>query len=165
MEAINYLMQHRNAISRTWTKTSDGITADTTSSDADVAAMIQRHVHEMKQLIGSGGKIRVCDPLFALLESKHADVALDNTNTTHGVSVRSYATNGDDCLAECIQAHAGVVSAFIKEGSAQTRRCRAHNPPQCAYDNGWVTSAAGSMPSSVPALAFMAAAVAAAHAL
>ncbi|EGD76057.1 hypothetical protein PTSG_00767 [Salpingoeca rosetta] len=127
MDTIQHLMQNHDKITRHYAHTSAGITANTTSSDPQVAGWLQQHVTEMKHLVESGGFIRQCDPLFVSVFEHRDEISLEVTNTTHGVSVTEQGTS--PCSVALVQAHAKVVSSFVERGSAEARRCNPHQVP------------------------------------
>jgi hypothetical protein len=115
-----YLLSHRDSIQRTVNKQEDGVETITESEDPEVAAKIQEHVHAMHARLTEQRPIHQRDPLFRALFAHADQVEMNVTDTDHGVRVRE--TSADPKVAKMIQAHAEVVSLFIKNGHAEMRR-------------------------------------------
>lgn len=115
-----YLLSHRDSIQRTVNKLEDGVETITESEDPEVAAKIQEHVHAMHARLTEQRPIHQRDPLFRALFAHADEVEMKVTDTDHGVRVRE--TSADPKVAKMIQAHAEVVSLFIKNGHAEMRR-------------------------------------------
>jgi hypothetical protein len=67
------------------------------------------------------------DPLFDAVFKYAKMIDFHVKNTTTGVEV--FETSKNDCIAKLIQAHAKVVSLFIRNGHEEAQR--RHDVPQC----------------------------------
>ena len=116
MATIHNLVDNRHDIQRIVNMTDDGISTTTWSEKKEVSAWIKQHVAEMSALLESSGRIRQWDDLFV----KVFDMRDSHTMEYHerddgmGVVVEQHGTNM--CATALVQAHAKVVSAFIREG-------------------------------------------------
>lgn len=113
-------------IRRTVTLLPNGVQTLTESEVPDLAAKIQAHVLSMSARVKEQRPIHRRDPLFAEIFA-HADkIVMKYDNTTHGVRV--VETSGDPYVAKLIQAHAEVVSLFIRNGREEMRKNHAVPP-------------------------------------
>ena len=116
MATIHNLVDNRHDIQRIVNMTDDGISTTTWSENEKVSAWIKQHVAEKSALLESSGRIRQWDDLFV----KVFDMRDSHTTEYHerddgmGVVVEQYGIN--KCAIGLVQAHAKVVSAFIREG-------------------------------------------------
>ena len=101
------------------TKTEKGIETVTESGDPEIARAIQEHVLSMKARVEEGRPIHMRDPLFAALFGNADKLEMTVEKTDRGVRV--VETSDDPFTAKLIQAHAQVVSLFIKNGPAEVR--------------------------------------------
>lgn len=114
MELFHYLMDHGSEIRRTITKLPNGVDTRTESDNADVAARIQVHVRSMAARVEEARPIHMRDPLFREIFANADKITMTHENTPAGVRV--VETSPDPYVARLIQAHAEVVSLFIKNG-------------------------------------------------
>ena len=123
---FHFLLDNRDKIRRTITRTEKGVDAVTESDDPEVAAGIQMHVAAMHARVTEGRGIHMRDPLFREM-FRHTDkISMKITDTDKGVRV--VETSDDPYVASLIQAHADVVSQFIENGHAEVRKNHAVPP-------------------------------------
>ncbi|PQO41110.1 DsrE family protein [Blastopirellula marina] len=114
MEVFHYLLENHTKIQRTVKELANGVETLTESDDPQVAAKIKEHVHWMEVRIEKTNPIRRRDPLFDEL-FRHTDkIKLKVEKTDKGVKV--VETSDDPYVVKLIQAHAMVVSKFVKDG-------------------------------------------------
>ena len=114
MQALHQLVDHRAKITRTVTPKPDGVESLTESDDPAIAKLIQTHVEAMGARVKERRPIHQRDPLFVEL-FKHADrIAMQYEATPNGIRV--IETSTDAYAVKLIQAHAEVVSLFLKNG-------------------------------------------------
>jgi len=125
-EVIMNLLEHRHLMERTVTPvydpdtTSDrpaiviGVTANTTSADATVAAYLQAHVHQMHHLEERGDRVRQWDPLYETMFGRLDTIEMVHNFVADGVSVQHTGTT--PCAVQLVQRHAAVVSGFVQQG-------------------------------------------------
>ena len=114
------LLEHRADIRRDITKTDKGVETLTESDKPEVAAAIQRHVASMEKRVKDKKPIHLRDPLFAEV-FRHTDkIKFVYEKTEKGMRVSE--TSGDPYVVKLIQAHADVVSLFIKNGFDEVHR-------------------------------------------
>jgi hypothetical protein len=120
MELFHYLGDHGKEITRTITVLPDGVETLTESDNPEVATKIQAHVLSMSARVKEQRPIHMRDPLFREVFA-HADkIVMRHENTPKGVKV--VETSADPYVAKLIQAHAEVVSLFIKHGRDEMRK-------------------------------------------
>ena len=114
MATIHNLVDNRHNIQRIVNMTDDGIS--TWSENEKVSAWIKQHVAEMSALLESSGRIRQWDDLFVNLFDMRESHTMEyrERDDGMGVVVEQYGIN--KCAIGLVQAHAKVVSAFIREG-------------------------------------------------
>ena len=117
---FHYLLAHHKEIDRKVTKLDDGVETVTESDNPDVAAKIQEHVSAMHKRVREGNGLRFWDDLFAAVFDKHASIEMKVEKTEKGVKVTETSQDAD--AVPLIQAHADVVSLFVKHGFAEARR-------------------------------------------
>ena len=117
---FHYLLAHHKEIQRTVTRRDDGVETLTESDNPQIAARIQEHVAAMHKRIKDGNGLRYWDDLFVALFDRHADIKMQVENTEKGVKV--VETSEDSNVVPLIQAHADVVSLFVKLGFEEARR-------------------------------------------
>ena len=123
---FHFLLDYRDKIRRTITRTEIGVDTVTESDDPEVAAGIQTHVAAMHARVKEGRGIHMRDPLFREV-FRHADkISMEITDTDKGVRV--VETSDDPYVASLIQAHADVVSQFIENGHEEVRKNHAVPP-------------------------------------
>ncbi|MFO0915353.1 MAG: hypothetical protein U0795_20495 [Pirellulales bacterium] len=124
-QVFHYLLDNHQQIQRTVELTEHGVETSTTSEQPEVAAKIQQHVAAMQRRVESGRGLRYWDPLFAAIFRRHAAIQMKVEKTPQGVKV--VETSDDPVAVRLIQAHAQVVSLFVKHGFAEAHR--SHNVP------------------------------------
>lgn len=116
---FQFLLEHRDAIQRQVTRVPAGVETLTESNDPAVAARLAEHVEAMHKRLLAGRGIHMRDPLFREI-FRHADaIALKVEKTPRGVRVSE--TSADPYVVRLIQAHADVVSQFLKHGPSEVR--------------------------------------------
>lgn len=119
-ELFHALLEHRADIRREVKKTDKGVETLTESDKPEVATLIQQHVASMEKRIKNKQPIHRRDPLFAEL-FRHTDkIKFIYEKSEKGVSVKE--TSDDAYVVKLIQAHADVVSLFIKNGFDEVGR-------------------------------------------
>lgn len=119
-ELLHALLEHRADIRREVKKTDKGVETLTESDKPEVATLIQQHVASMEKRIKNKQPIHRRDPLFAEL-FRHTDkIKFIYEKSEKGVSVKE--TSDDAYVVKLIQAHADVVSLFIKNGFDEVGR-------------------------------------------
>ncbi len=113
-DVFHELLQQHAKIRRRVTRLEDGVETLTESDDPAVAAKIQEHVAAMHRRIKEGRGLRFWDDLFVALFQNYAEITMSVENTDKGVRVRE--TSKDRAVVPLIQAHAEVVSLFVKHG-------------------------------------------------
>lgn len=114
------LLEHRADIRRDVKKTDQGVETLTESDKPEVMAAIQRHVASMEKRVKDKQPIHLRDPLFAEV-FRHTDkIKFVYEKTEKGMRVTE--TSDDSYVVKLIQAHADVVSLFIKNGFDEVRR-------------------------------------------
>ena len=116
MATIHNLVDNRHNIQRIVNMTDDGISTTTWSENEKVSAWIKQHVAEMSALLESSGRIRQWDDLFVKVFDMRDSHTMEyrERDDGMGVVVEQYGIN--KCAIGLVQAHAKVVSAFIREG-------------------------------------------------
>ncbi len=113
-ELFHELLQHRADIRRDVKKTDQGVETLTESDKPEVAAAIQKHVASMEKRVKEKQPIHLRDPLFAEV-FRHTDkIKFVYEKTEKGMLVKE--TSDDAYVVKLIQAHADVVSLFLKNG-------------------------------------------------
>jgi hypothetical protein len=85
-------------------------------ANAEAAQAITRHVQEMRQLLETGGRVRMWDPLFRELFDRADEISMEIEELEDGMQVTE--TSDDPGVAALIQAHARKVTEFIERGPA-----------------------------------------------
>jgi cytochrome c peroxidase len=119
-EAIFFLLQHRQEITRKITKRKDGVETLTESKNPKVAEKIREHVAAMYNRVEKVQPIHMRDPLFRAIFGHAKDVEMKTEATKDGIRV--IETSKDPYVAKLIQAHAEVVSRFIQFGHEEVRK-------------------------------------------
>lgn len=120
MELFHFLLDHRKDIERTIIKRDNGVETLTESSDPKVAEKIQAHVLSMKKRVEEKRPIHMRDPLFAAIFRNADKVQFTWEKTPKGAKV--VETSKDPYVAKLLQAHAEVVSLFLKNGHAEVMK-------------------------------------------
>lgn len=113
-DVFHYLLANNKDISRTVKNRDDGVETVTESDKKDVASKIQEHAAAMHKRVKGGNGIRLRDPLFAEIFKHYDKIEMTVENTAKGVKVTE--TSKDKEVVKLIQAHAEVVSKFVKDG-------------------------------------------------
>lgn len=114
MQVMHQLVDNRAKITRTVTPRPDGVESLTESDDPAIAKLIQTHVEAMGARVKERRPIHQRDPLFVEV-FKYADrIAMQYEATPKGIRV--IETSTDAYAVKLIQAHAEVVSLFLKNG-------------------------------------------------
>lgn len=119
-EDFQYLLSHRSEIKRSVTKLKNGVETITESNNPQVAEKIKEHVDAMHGRVKEGRGIHLRDPLFAAVFRHSSKISMQVEKTEKGVKVKE--TSDDPFAAKLIQAHADVVSLFVKNGHAEVRK-------------------------------------------
>lgn len=114
MAAIWELIDRHAAIERRVQEIPGGVRTVTTSNDPEVVATLQRHAGDMAELVETGGRIRMWDPLFAELLSHTDEIVMEVESITDGVVVTETSERPE--VAALIRAHADKVSEFVRRG-------------------------------------------------
>lgn len=119
-ELFHALLHHRADIRREVKKTEQGVETLTESDKPEVVAAIQKHVASMEKRVKNKQPIHLRDPLFAEV-FRHADkIKFVYEKTEQGMRVTE--TSDDAYVVKLIQAHADVVSLFLKNGFDEVHR-------------------------------------------
>jgi hypothetical protein len=119
-DLFHELLQHRADIRREVKKTDHGVETLTESDKPEVAAAIHKHVASMEKRVKDKQPIHRRDPLFAEV-FRHADqIKFVYEKTEKGMRVTE--TSDDPYVVRLIQAHAEVVSLFVKNGFEEVQR-------------------------------------------
>lgn len=113
-DVFHYLLAHHKEIRREVKNIDGGVETVTESDNPDVIAAIQTHVPAMARRVNERDPIHLRDPLFAELFRNADKISFEHENTDKGVRVREVSR--DAYAAKLIQAHAEVVSLFLKNG-------------------------------------------------
>jgi hypothetical protein len=114
MQVFHQLVDNRTKISRTVTARADGVESLTESNDPAIAKLIQTHVEAMSARVKEARPIHQRDPLFVEVFKPAGQIAMQIEPTPGGVRV--IETSSDPYVVKLIQAHAEVVSLFLKNG-------------------------------------------------
>lgn len=113
-DVFHFLLANHKDVTRTVKNRDDGVETVTESEKKDVAAKIQEHAAAMHKRIKDGNGVRLRDPLFAEIFKHYDKIEMTVEKTDKGVKVTETSTDKD--VAKLIQAHAAVVSQFVKDG-------------------------------------------------
>jgi uncharacterized protein len=128
-QTLSILLTYRKYIKRQVTNRSDGVETVTESSNAALAAKIQEHAEAMQARLKEGRAVNFNDPLFAAVFRNAAKIKMVVERTKKGVRVTE--TSDDPYVAKLIQAHARVVSLYVKNGQAEVMK--SHAAPKAVY--------------------------------
>jgi hypothetical protein len=134
MNTIHKLLSHRDEITRHIKDTPKGVHTQTFSDSPEINTWIRQHVQSMIELTHSGHRIRDCDGLFHELYENAANLNLEchDDNESGGVQCKFRAEG--DCAVGLAQAHARVVSAFLKNGWDEVHRDHADMVPDSCFE-------------------------------
>lgn len=113
-DVFHFLLENHKDITRTVKNRDDGVETVTESGKKEVAAKIQEHAAAMHKRVKGGNGIRLRDPLFAEIFKHYDKIEMTVEKTDKGVKVTE--TSKDKEVVKLIQAHAEVVSQFVKDG-------------------------------------------------
>lgn len=119
-DIFHYLLGRGKEIRRTVKNLENGVETLTESDNPEVAAKIREHVQSMYGRVEDGRPIRMRDPLFREIFRNNGKIEMKLEETDNGVRV--VETSDDAWTVKLIQAHARVVSAFVKNGFREARR-------------------------------------------
>jgi len=120
MVLIHFLIDNRDAITRTVTELTDGVETVTESSNPELSIKIREHVAAMTRRLEAGSPIHMRDPLFREIFAHARDMTVHQEPTGRGIRV--VETSADPYVARLIKAHADVVTRFIQNGHAEMMR-------------------------------------------
>jgi hypothetical protein len=128
-QTFTTLLTYRKYIKRQVTNRSDGVVTITESSNAALAAKIQEHAEAMQARLKEGRAINFHDPLFAEVFRNADKIKMTVERTKKGVRVTE--TSDDPNVVKLIQAHARVVSLYVKKGQAEVQKT--HATPKAVF--------------------------------
>jgi hypothetical protein len=117
---FHQLLHHRADIRRDVKKTDNGVETLTESDKPEVAATIQNHVASMEKRVKEKQPIHLRDPLFAEVFRNSDKIKFVYEKTEKGMRVTE--TSEDAYTVKLIQAHADVVSLFLKNGFSEVQK-------------------------------------------
>jgi hypothetical protein len=117
MGLIHELLDNGDKVRRTVTLRDDGVETLTESDDPAFVTKIRAHVGAMYARIDEGRPIHMRDPLFREIFANVSRIEMKHEATEKGVRV--IETSSDPYVVKLIQAHAEVVSRFIRNGRAE----------------------------------------------
>ncbi len=129
-DVFHYLLERHELIRREVKNLDNGVETITESDDAAVAGKIQEHVAAMHERVKTGRGLRFWDELFVAVFKNHDKIRMVVENTEHGVKVTE--TSDDAYTVKLIQAHAVVVSKFVKRGFDEAHENHAVPPVKTA---------------------------------
>lgn len=104
-----------------------GYTAETTTTDPDLVAVLQTHVEQMSGRLGSGRPVRRWDPAFEEFFSHY--VAMEHTFTKLDNGIRAEVVAATPEAIAAAHNHARIILDFSSQGSAQM-----HQPHRTLLD-------------------------------
>lgn len=120
METFQFLLRHREEITRKVTELPDGVETLTESENPEVVGKLRDHVEAMHKRLKTGQPIHMRDSLFRAV-FQHADqIDMKLEETPKGLQVRE--TSQDPYVVKLIQAHAEVLNQFLAKGPEEVRR-------------------------------------------
>ncbi len=119
-EVFQYLLAKGDKIRRNVKNLHNGIETLTESDVPEITVKIQEHVAAMYDRLEEKRPIHLRDPLFRELFQHTEKIELKSELTPKGIRV--VETSQDPYVVKLLQAHAKVVSLFIKNGFAEVRR-------------------------------------------
>ena len=129
-DVFHYLLERHELIRREVRNLDNGVETITESDNEAVAAKIQEHVAAMHERVKTGRGLRFWDELFVAIFKNHDKIKMVVENTEHGVKVTE--TSDDAYTVKLIQAHAVVVSKFVKLGFDEAHENHAVPPVEPA---------------------------------
>jgi ubiquinone/menaquinone biosynthesis C-methylase UbiE/intracellular sulfur oxidation DsrE/DsrF family protein len=125
---FHYLLENHSKIHRTVKLLDNGVDTLTESDDPAVAAKIQEHVVAMHERVKKGRGLRFWDELFVAIFKDYDKITMLVENTEKGVRVKETSDNKQ--VVSLIQAHAEVVSLFVKHGFDEAHKNHPVPKPQ-----------------------------------
>lgn len=119
-QAIQLLLQNRQDIRRKVVNLPNGVKTLTETDNAQLRPVLVGHVKSMYERLESGRPIHQRDPLFRTLFQHAKEITLIAKPTKTGIEV--IETSDNPQAVKMIQAHAEVVSLFLKNGHAEVRK-------------------------------------------
>ncbi len=116
-ETIHGLFHGHASITRELTATETGYRSTTTSTDPAVAALLQKHVQQMEERLGSGLMVRRWDPAFTEFVNHYEDIEIAITPVDGGISVA--VTGKTEGARKVARNHASIISRFVQNGWAE----------------------------------------------
>jgi len=113
-QAIHGLFDAHQKIERKVTKTAEGYTSKTTSTDPAVVKILQTHVKQMETRLKKGLMVRRWDPAYVEFVNHYDDIQIKITNIDNGISV--VAIGKTEAAKKVARNHAGIIGKFIKHG-------------------------------------------------
>jgi hypothetical protein len=113
-DVFHFLLTNHKDIQRTVKNRDDGVETVTESDKKEISAKIQEHVAAMHKRVKEGNGLRFHDPLFVEIFKHYDKIEMKVEKTEKGVKVTE--TSKDPYVVKLIQAHAKVVSNFVKDG-------------------------------------------------
>lgn len=138
-DIFHFLLENHAKIRRTVTQLDDGVESLTESDDPAVAKKLQEHVASMHKRVKAGNGLRYWDDLFVQLFKHYDKIVMKVENTEKGVRVRETST--DRYVVMLIQAHAQVVSLFVKHGFDEAHKEHLAPKPTAASSASTSTAA------------------------
>ena len=114
MPVIHDLLDQHDKVKRTVENIPQGIRAETTSIDLEVAAQLRKHVSQMKMRLEQGLPMRMWDPLFREIFRNADKIKLTVEEIPGGVRVTE--TSADPQTQLLIRQHAQAVLQFVEQG-------------------------------------------------
>jgi hypothetical protein len=132
MESAHFLLDNHQKIQRSIEDVPGGVRTRTTTDDPELVPVLRQHVQEMVDLMASGDRVRVWDPLFEEIFD-HADaIQLEVRELENGLEV--VETSEQEAVVPLIRAHARKVNQFVERGP---HACAEPTPlPESASDSG-----------------------------
>lgn len=119
-QAIQLLLQNRQDIRRKVINLPNGVKTLTETDNAQLRPVLVGHVKSMYERLESGRPIHQRDPLFRELFQHAKEITMKARPTATGIEV--IETSDNPRAVKLIQAHAQVVSLFLKNGHAEVRK-------------------------------------------
>lgn len=119
-QAIQLLLQNRRHIRRKVVNLPNGVQTLTETDNAQLRPVLVGHVKSMYERLENGRPIHQRDPLFRVLFQHANEITMKARPTATGIEV--IETSDNPQVVKMIQAHAEVVSLFLKNGHAEVKK-------------------------------------------
>jgi len=119
-QAIHILLQNRQQIRRKVVNLSNGVQTLTETDNAELRPVLIGHVKSMYERLENVQPIHMRDPLFRALFQHAKEITFKAKLTPTGIEV--IETSDNPQVVKMIQAHAEVVSLFLKNGHAEVMK-------------------------------------------